>query len=91
MLIRQKKDWNNGWVTGDSHLFRISIIGDCPQYYQYYQYSSGLRCRDLGGYFGGIGGPAVTMRCRAIVRHAAKDRQLAKDLDRLRHILQNNE
>ncbi len=37
------------------------------------------------------GGPAVTMRCRAIRRHAAKDRQLAKDLDRLRHTLQNNE
>jgi REP element-mobilizing transposase RayT len=52
---------------------------------------SGLYCRDLGRYFGGIGGPAVTMRCRAILRHAAKDRQLAKDLDRLRHTLQNNE
>jgi chromosomal replication initiation ATPase DnaA len=52
---------------------------------------SGLRCRDLGRYFGGIGGSAVTMRCREILRHAAKDRQLAKDLDRLRRTLQNNE
>ena len=52
---------------------------------------SGLRCRDLGRYFGGIGGPAVTMRCREVRRRAAKDRQLAKDLDRLRHTLQNNE
>jgi chromosomal replication initiation ATPase DnaA len=52
---------------------------------------SGLYCRDLGRCFGGIGGPAVTMRCRAILRHAAKDRQLAQDLDRLRHTLQNNE
>jgi chromosomal replication initiation ATPase DnaA len=52
---------------------------------------SGLPCRDLGRSFGGIGGPAVTMRCRAILRHAAQDRQLAKDLDRLRHTLQNNE
>jgi hypothetical protein len=31
------------------------------------------------------------MRCHEILRHAAKDRQLAKDLDRLRHTLQNNE
>jgi putative transposase len=52
---------------------------------------SGLHCRDLGRFFGGIGGPAVTMRCRAILRHAAQDRQLAKDLDRLRHALPNNE
>jgi putative transposase len=52
---------------------------------------SGLYCRDLGRCFGGIGGPAVTMRCRAILRHAVKDRQLAKDLDRLRYTLQNNE
>ena len=52
---------------------------------------SGLRCRDLGHCFGGIGGPAVTMRCREILRHAAKDRQLAKDLGRLRPTLQNNE
>ena len=52
---------------------------------------SGLRCRDLGHCFGGVGGPAVTMRCREILRHAAEDRQLAKDLDRLRHTRQNNE
>lgn len=52
---------------------------------------SGLRCRDLGGCFGGIGGPAVTMRCHAILRHAAQDRQLAKDLARLRQTLQNSE
>jgi putative transposase len=52
---------------------------------------SGLPCRDLGRRFGGIGGPAVTMRCREILRHAPKDRRLAKDLDRLRHALQNNE
>jgi putative transposase len=52
---------------------------------------SGLHCRELGRCFGGIGGPAVTMRCRAILRHAAQDRQLAKDLDRLRRTLQNNE
>jgi hypothetical protein len=51
---------------------------------------SGLRCRDLGRRLGGIGGPAVTMRCRQILRAAAQDRQLAKDLDRLRHTLQNN-
>jgi hypothetical protein len=52
---------------------------------------SGLRCRDLGRCFGGIGGPAVTMRCREILRHVAQNPQLAKDLDRLRHALQNNE
>ncbi|OHB65479.1 MAG: hypothetical protein A2Y76_01825 [Planctomycetes bacterium RBG_13_60_9] len=52
---------------------------------------SGLPCRDLGRHFGNIGGPAVTMRCRDILRCTAKDRQLAKDLDRLRRKLQNNE
>lgn len=52
---------------------------------------SGLPCRDLGRDFGGIGGPAVTMRCRAILRHAAQDRQFAKDLSRLRQMLENNE
>jgi putative transposase len=52
---------------------------------------SGLSCRELGRHFGGIGGPAVTMRCRDILRHAAKDRRLAKDLNRLRHRLENNE
>jgi hypothetical protein len=31
------------------------------------------------------------MRCREILRHAAKDRELAKDLDRLRRTLYNNE
>ncbi len=34
---------------------------------------SGLRWRDLGRCFGGIGGPAVTIRCRAILRHPAQD------------------
>jgi hypothetical protein len=41
---------------------------------------SGLPGRDLGGCFGGIGGPAVTMRCRAILQCAARDRRLAREL-----------
>lgn len=51
---------------------------------------TGLPCRDLGQRFGGIGGPAVTMRCNDL-RHRAADRELASDLRRLRCRIQNNE
>lgn len=32
----------------------------------------------------------MQVRCREILRHAATHRQLARDLDRLRHTLLNN-
>ncbi len=40
---------------------------------------SGLCCPDLGRCFGGIGGPAVTMRRREVLRYPPQNPQFAKD------------
>ena len=52
---------------------------------------SGLSCQQLGQYFGGISGAAVTMRYKHVEKRLAKDPNQARDIARLRRTLMNNE
>jgi putative transposase len=51
---------------------------------------AGLRCRELGGYFGGITGAAITIRCGQFTQCLAKDRRLAKKMANLRRRISNS-
>ena len=52
---------------------------------------SGLSCQDLGQYFGGVSGAAVTMRYKHVEKRLAQDPKQARDMARMRRALTNNE
>jgi REP element-mobilizing transposase RayT len=51
---------------------------------------SGLSCQELGRYFGGLSGAAITMRHKQVLSRIAKDRCLMQDISQVRRRLVNS-
>ena len=49
----------------------------------------GLSCKELGGFFGGISGPAITVRYNHVARKMKRDRKLSRELKKIKERIIN--
>lgn len=50
---------------------------------------SGISCRDLGVFFGGVSGAAITMNYNQVIRDAEQNRKLQGKINRIKHRILN--
>ena len=50
---------------------------------------SGLSCRDLGVFFGGVSGAAITMKYNQVIRETAQNRKLQRKINRIKRQILN--
>lgn len=51
---------------------------------------SGLSCKEIGNFFGGISGAAITARYNHVAREVERDRKLKRELTKIRRQILNN-